>query len=276
MLSGPKRTMLQRNQVYDIMGLNLMTGKYGIEIEVEGQNLPGAIPGWEVHREGSLRGEAMEYVTRGAISDDDLPRYLSALTRELERNNADINDTYRAGTHVHYNMLQRTADSVIKAIILWTILEPLFLKYCGKNRDGNLFCVSSYDTGDMPAWLTRHYMNVERGRSVFGNVGRGKYSALNTNCLSSLGTLECRAYPSTVDPVKITEFCQIVDCILKERDDHPKTWVKKADTDPHGFLNEIFPESIVTQLEQHCVPSLLGFGAETGFLLSKIYEEYMG
>jgi hypothetical protein len=276
MLSGPKRTMLQRETIARHLDRGVLDGKYGIEIEVEGRNLPESIPGWETHREGSLRGEAMEYVTIGAISDQNLPRYLGALTRQLTQYESRVNDTYRAGVHVHYNMLGRTFDSVIRSIILWSIVEPVFLKYCGKNRDGNLFCVSSYDTGDMPQWLTRFYEGVNRGSGLFQRIGRGKYSSLNSNCLGNLGTLECRAFPTTVDPEKITEFCKIVDCLLQNRDFHPSHWVTMADRQPEQMLNDIFGEELSQKFSGFCTPSLLGFGAETGFLLNEVYTEYMG
>lgn len=276
MLSGPKRTMLQRETVAHHLDRRILEGKYGIEIEVEGSHLPDSIPGWIVHREGSLRGEAMEYVTSGPISDENLPRYLSALTRQLTQFESRINDTYRAGVHVHYNMLTRSIDSTIKSIILWSIIEPVFLKYCGRNRDGNLFCASSYDTGDMPQWLTRFYEGVSRGSGLFQRMGRGKYSALNSSCLGNLGTLECRAFPTTVDPVKITEFCKIVDCLLQQRDEHPSHWVAMADKQPQLLLDTIFGEELSQRFSGFCTPSLLGFGAETGFLLNEVYTEYMG
>ena len=54
----------------------------GIEIEMEGHNLNfSGNPGWFMKGDGSLRGDSMEYIIRGAKRPEDVPKYLNKLIK---------------------------------------------------------------------------------------------------------------------------------------------------------------------------------------------------
>lgn len=275
MLTEKKRTFLKATTIASLMGIEPKVGQYGVEIELEGRRLPKVIRGWNSHAEGSLRGEAIEYVTAGAYSAKDLAVALDFLTATFNANQTQAEPSYRAGVHIHYNVNSRTVDSVLRSIVLWIILEPIFLKLCGKERDGNLFCMSTYDTGDVHLWFRRLFKGAESGMiaGIHRYFARGKYSALNTDTLNTIGTLECRAFPSTVDKDTILGWADLLDRILKDTPLHPQEMIECANKDPLAFLIMIFGKEM--KLPEDCI-SLLGFGVEHAFLMANTYTEYMG
>ena len=118
----------------------VVNADFGVEIEVEGFNLPLKITGWNTHNEGSLRGEGREFVTRGAVTREGLAKCMYFLKKTLEQNNSIVAEqSHRASTHIHINMQERSAFDVLGSVVIFSLLEPLFMRLCGPNRDGNLF-----------------------------------------------------------------------------------------------------------------------------------------
>lgn len=245
-------------------------GKFGVEIEVEGQNLPQNVPGWVVHKEPSLRGAAAEYVTNGAVSRRGLEGCMELLEAQFKLNGAKPRDTYRAGIHIHYNMQKRNLLSIVQAVIRWTMVEPVFMKWMGKNRDGNLFCLPNYDCGDNALWFAKVCASRNLG-IFFGNFTRGKYAGLNTDPLTKFGTLEGRCFPSVVNAEKILLWCDMVDAILGPTETTPLEEFDKANMNPEEFLKDIFGK-LPVEFPTNAV-SLVGFGLEQALPLVNIYEE---
>lgn len=269
MLTTKQKAMFLQPVSYFVEDYYPQKGLFGVELEIEGDSLPKRVEGWIIHEEGSLRGEAAEYVTEGAYDRLTLATALDYLDTAFQSKKSKASDSYRAGVHIHYNMQSRTLDSALRAVIMYTLVEPIFLKLCGKQRDGNLFCLSAYDTGDIHFWLERLYQNHHNPSS---RLGRGKYASLNTDPLTRFGTLECRAFPTAWSKDQILFFADLLDDILKEHDMHPKEMLRQAQRETPEFLSKIFGGRELPQAAH----SLLGFGVEQVFLLSKIYTEYMG
>lgn len=274
MLSSGLKSGLKTVKLHQSLGNSTpKKGSFGVELEIEGVELPLRIEGWAVHNEGSLRGHAREYVTAGAFDREHLSVLLDVLTSTFQAYGSRPRFSYRAGTHIHKNMQTRTPDSIIRSIILWCIVEPLFLKLCGPNRDGNLFCLSAYDTGEMHIWLRnvfREYQENQNHHRVF--LQRGKYASLNVDQLYGFGTLEVRALANSWDKNEILRWCDYIDAILKDHEMHPNEMIRQADTEPENFLRKIFGD---LELPGNRI-SLLGFGIEQAFPLADIYSEYMG
>jgi hypothetical protein len=251
-------------------GWDSKEGLFGVELEVEGRRLPADVFGWVNHADASLRGEAQEYVSHGPVNLQTLGLILDNFDTACTNQRTVINPSYRASTHVHYNVLWRPILDIIRQVIFFTAFEPVILSMCGPTRNGNLFCMSSYDTGDYPRWLasvlTCRQVNLKK---VFS---RGKYSALNVNPVMTQGTLEFRAFPTYVSKEETLKWCRlihkilsypikgsasdIIDLVLKRREEYVEYFFSLADL-PGNWQ------------------SLIGFGCEHAWPMAAIFDEHV-
>ena len=119
-------------------------GLIGIEIECEGTNLPhNAFPTpapWAPHQDGSLRGEACEFVLAEPRQHSTIRNDLGILSRYLAK--ATLKFSNRTSVHVHINVQQLTLVQLYNLICLYAIFEDALVKFSGDaDRDGNLFCL---------------------------------------------------------------------------------------------------------------------------------------
>ena len=182
-------------------------GTFGVELEYEGKKLPKTIPGWVGKKEGSLRGEAIEYALDAPVVMADLSGRLDRLFNGVKAVGGEIILTPRASTHIHMNIQRETFLDILNFILVFTILEPVIFRLCGPERNGNLFCLPSYETGDLPAWVAS-YRDLVRKGDIGYLMNRGKYASLNTNTLSQFGSLEARCFPNTDKKEKILQWAQ--------------------------------------------------------------------
>lgn len=83
--------------IRDIFRRNPVKGDIGIEIEAEGVNLPQLRTPWKCEHDGSLRGEAIEYVFAKPLMLPEAYKALVKLDAAFTENNAVVADTGRAG-----------------------------------------------------------------------------------------------------------------------------------------------------------------------------------
>ena len=184
-------------------------GDFGLEIEVEGYNLPRKIDKWwHVEQDGSLRGqENAEYVLNTPLNYVELKKALYHLKDCYKKAKARIDDTVTAGIHVHLNVQDNTLYEMVKIITLYYCLENLLIKYCGESREGNHFCLRAKDSDFI-------IDNIVTGLSTnrFNNlcIPDYRYSALNLASLSKFGSVEFRAFKTTDDMDNILEWCSIL------------------------------------------------------------------
>ena len=172
-------------------------GDVGIEIEVEGVNLPRVGKYWRMEKDGSLRGpENMEYVLDKPMSLKDAYKALKYLSVSYNKNKTDVHDTVRAGVHVHVNVQHLNIKQLFNFITLYLILEELLVKFCGEFRQGNLFCLRSSDA----SFLLQRLKQAARGKRFDLLVDDGlRYSSMNVKALGTYGSLEFRAMRGTRD-----------------------------------------------------------------------------
>lgn len=183
------------------------TDEIGIEIEVEGEGLPTDIPSyWEVHHDGSLRGESAEYVLKEPIKRKNVLPFLEYLKGKLR--NSVIHDSIRTSVHVHINMAEKTILQVYVILIVYFILENLIIELAGKNRIGNLFCLRLKDAEYL---LDQLIIAAQKDSyKVFLNEQTLRYAAVNVCALSKFNSLEFRAMRGTTDPEIISEWVEIL------------------------------------------------------------------
>ena len=189
----------------------------GIEIEMEGQNLnfPNN-PGWFMKGDGSLRGDSMEYIIRGAKKPEDVPKYLDKLIRALMINNLErgvapavLTPSDRCGVHIHVNVQHNTFFEVFNFIFLYLMLEKVLVEYCGESRTGNLFCLRSSD-----AEYFIDKMIMCRKNSDFEHLFPGRdtlrYASVNPGAIYKFGSVEFRALRTPKDLTTIYEWVKIL------------------------------------------------------------------
>jgi len=165
----------------------------GIEIELESDitPFPTAPAGWNSHVDNSLKSKfSKEYVSK-PIKFEDVEKYIHRLQNKLQKSNCNILDSVRPGVHIHLNMLPSTLGQVINTTLTYLAMERTLVKFCGHNREGNLFCLRSSDAKYLLYILGR----AIRGPEYFSDLHTDniRYSSVNLNSIFKHGTLEFRA-----------------------------------------------------------------------------------
>jgi hypothetical protein len=186
-------------------------GEIGVEVEVEGTGLPtGEMKNWNVTRDGSLRGEAYEYVFKSPISRENVPNAISELYKALSK--AKVIDSGRAGVHVHVNIRDLDAQELFSFILLYVVFENVLIEMCGEDRKGNLFCLRADDAEYLLIKMTELFKTID-----FSTVAtdRIRYSGVNLTAIRKYGSLEFRSLPSPVAEDKLNLW---VNLLLKLKD----------------------------------------------------------
>jgi hypothetical protein len=246
--------------------------RYGLELELEGAGFPPPPDGWTDHPDGSLRN-GVEYVLSSPHDFSGLGNRIKALNDALKSNGTIINNSYRAGTHIHVNIQNELYCTILGLIILEAIIEPVLLRLCGDTRNGSYFCLPTYDTGELPLNFENLLQEIETGMAP--QPRRGKYACLNTDPISSFGTLEFRCFPASHDADQIMTWVGWVENMLTlVKDQSDMTfWDLYLSFKHNGeeLLRRIFPD---VNLGLACAPQttreLLDLGLETGYELVRM------
>lgn len=203
---------MNRTVAYRFFDNQQITGEVGIEIELEGTPLPTTVRAakdtpnyWRVETDGSLRGEAREYVLDNPIHRNEINPALSQLYTALKK--ATLEDSGRAGVHVHINVRDLTFVQMYNFVMLYLVFEKVLVKFCGESREGNLFCLRSVDA----EYLLYLLIKVIRNGSV-GDLGTNeiRYASINLTALRKYGSLEFRAMRSPVEQEVIEDWAGVL------------------------------------------------------------------
>lgn len=174
----------------------------GIEIEVEGENLPSRVgESWRVDRDGSLRGESYEYVSK-PIKYKELTSTLNQLKDAYRRTGAVVHESIRAGVHVHRNVQDFTPVQLFNLSISYFAIEDLLMKWAGESREGNHFCLRAKD-GEFVLFQLQRVADTRMIKHL--NTDTIRYCSLNLFSLFKYGTVEFRGMRGTanLDAIKI-------------------------------------------------------------------------
>lgn len=236
--------------------LKAQSGEVGIEIEMEGTHLPTIVPGWKVVKEGSLHAGGKEYVFALPVSRHYVPTKLDTLKEEFKAAGSVLNPSLQCGIHVHLNVQQYTYMQVLTFICLYLVFERTLVKWCGAEREGNLFCLRAEDADFIIEKLIK-----SRQTNSFRNVlypDQLRYASINLDALSKYGSLEFRAMYTPVDFVGPTLTWLKVLLAIKdasERYSEPKEIVEAlSEHGPIAFaeaiLGEMYQEFATPTIEQ--------------------------
>jgi hypothetical protein len=172
------------------------TGLLGVEIEVEGGNLPRHLRHWNREHDGSLKG-GIEFVLKRPMSLLGVRQAILEMKKSIKYNSSHIKDSVRAGVHVHVNMQKESKEQLFNTIVMWAIFEDILLTRCGKYRKGNLFCLPLSKSDNVVRAL-RKFARVGASASLL-NSEDYRYCALNVCSLRRYGSLEFRALRTSPD-----------------------------------------------------------------------------
>ena len=193
-------------KLLDILALPKQAGDFGIEIEVEGENLP-AVDNlyWKTEHDGSLRN-GMEYIFKKPKALKDVPALLRVLNKQFDEAEAKLSFSFRTSVHVHMNVQELTYQQILNTIYTYLLLEAPLINFCGEERKGNRFCLRLEDAeGAMEVFN----MLFSRGERSFREIGQDyvRYASINIEALRKYGSLEFRAMQGNVDVKRITTWC---------------------------------------------------------------------
>lgn len=265
---------LAKKPVHEVFGVSKKIADVGIELEVEGVNLPGHAPHWTAKSEGSLQS-GIEYITK-PIKVDAVEVYVDNLRKFIaEQYGSQIKPSYRCSTHIHMNVSATNLEDALGFVVVFTMFEPLMLSLCGNQRDGNLFCMSSYDTGEVISSFDQMCKTFDQIKNRGWGFERGKYSALNFGRLADLGTLEARCFPLSMEGKTVKKWCEWLlsmrDMATSEPDKTFRELWKKVRQNPSWYAQKVFGT------EYYTVPnasSMIDMGTETAYELTRVLKKW--
>lgn len=166
----------------------------GVEIEVEDCTHLACSPmGWEMDRDGSLRGEyALEYKTLFPCSLETAWGRLQGWKAMVDNVRAQykkaFNFSERTSIHVHVDVRDLRLSQIKNIVKLYLIFERSFFDKVGRHRRHNIFCVPVSES----VATQRYFIRAENWMRKWE-----KYAALNIAPVRHFGTVEFRAMAGT-------------------------------------------------------------------------------
>lgn len=202
--------------------------RVGVELEWEFRqpNLWPPRSGWERKTENSLRN-GCEYVFCAPTEMSDAWLLLQRQCTPPDKREPLLL-SQRCSTHIHIDVLPLTMREILTYLALLAVIEPFLLETLGRQRNGNLFCSSAYETDGMDLFLSHLEKKAFGRRGVLFHVPNGtrKYTTLNTDTISTFGSIEVRCFPGSGDAAEIYRWV----CALMATRDEATKW-----RDPHEF-----------------------------------------
>lgn len=201
-------------RVSEVLDCRKQNGLFGVEIEVEGANLPtDPIGGWNKVDDGSLRGEfprtRCENVFRGPVPKDQAKYLITALAKA--HSEANVLMSFRTSVHVHMNVQPLFQCELSTLLYLYVLMEPMLIKFCGDERIGNRFCLRCIDAESV---IDNMIHIARRGAEVAHRIGgEQRYSAINLAAIAKYGSVEFRGMRGTLDVDTLHKWLDILDAL---------------------------------------------------------------
>lgn len=198
---------MHNKDIAAIMGFDPLVEGIGIEIEMEtlsNKEFP-TVDGWRRTHDGSLRGNSVEYVFSSPASHTEYKTLLGKLRKKLSDKDIQIEDSIRAGVHVHVNVRDLTFEEMINFILTYWCIEIPLMKFCGESRVSNLFCLRLVDAEGVAGIISEVVRNPKRNLNLL-NSDSLRYSGCNVRSLYQYGTIEFRGMKTYPDLSRIEEF----------------------------------------------------------------------
>lgn len=208
--------------VHGLYGVQNIKGiRFGIELELEGCEIEFGqhenLSKWTVVEDGSLRNNGREFVSR-ILRPSDMDKALQEL-EEVFSQFPQTHASFRCGTHIHYNVSDRSLKEAIGFLIISLLFESVLVAAFSPERRESVFCVSWSDTVGLSSiirrWRSGNYANA----IAHAISNSGKYRTINILPMQRYGTIEFRMFPSTTDTKELKTFVEVlvrIDNLYKE------------------------------------------------------------
>ena len=235
-------------KLFQIIGFQRKKGNFGIEIEVEGENMVPLLNSeyWNVENDGSLRGAfpagSSEYVLKGPLDINKCELALQELSDHLRK--FKLNFSFRTSVHVHLNVQDLTEKQLLALIYTYYLLEEPLVNYCGKERKGNRFCLRLQDAEGILDFVQE--LAREGVKSIFGiPQDKLRYAGLNLASIAKYGSLEFRSMKGNIDVNYIMNWLRAIQKLEKfalKIGDAVDVYNHFIDREPVQFLSDVLEE----------------------------------
>lgn len=201
---------------------NNLPGTIGLELEIEATRaLPrdGSLDAiyaptthamWRSVQDGSLRGEAREYIFSQPCAREEVKDMVEKLFKVFDAMKVGINNSNRCSTHVHINMKGKRINQLTSIVALWGTFEEALIAWCGEERKVNHFCLSMQDASTVVDEWT-NYLRMGRFNGMGEDRHGLKYHALNILTLFTKGSLEFRCGGAANEPQRVITWATFLD-----------------------------------------------------------------
>lgn len=229
----------------------------GLELELEGCSSTFMVKNklWEIKGDNSLRNvngfDPFELVFSMPLSGKDLTQAVDDLN-VINKLKVKPVLSSRTSLHAHLDVRDLTLYQFLKLLISYTVFERSLFKFCGIERENNIFCLPFYkaegaifEEFSIPYIISKHIKNLSRESY--------RYSALNLASLNKFGTVEFRHMGGTWDTTKIRDWVNIIMCLKKYAISDDSTKIKELPTlfSAKGFVQcskEVFGEYYTSKI----------------------------
>lgn len=189
-------------------------GDIGIEIEMEGTGMEyptGPVANiWNAKADHSMKGPGLEYYLASPVPRDQVKGAIKDLKDYWKLVGAKPKPTNCDAVHVHMNCRDLTLDQTMCFILLLVMLEDILVKWCGEEREGNLFCMRARDAEN---FLTVLRSVLIAGKFTGLSMEYLKYANINIAPLGHFGSVEIRCMQTPKDITMVTTWVNILCCI---------------------------------------------------------------
>jgi hypothetical protein len=232
---------------------NTAKGDFGIEIEMECNDvLPRTGAFYDEFfyddEEHSLKNNGYEFVFPKPENRKKSLEKLAYLSDYMKEQKVQIIPTIRASTHVHLNMTDSTVGDVYKLAALYYPLETVLTRFCGQDRQNNLFCLRARDASFQLECLEKAVTTQDIN---FLHTDDLRYSALNFQSLFKYGSLEFRALKTLPDFTNVPMWLDIITRLKTVSKNNFDVWGMTGEMSLYGpslWLEKVFGKVIADAL----------------------------
>lgn len=225
---------------------------YGLELELEGRNVAmdgAAVRGWTQHRDGSLRGESIEYVFANPAPYEDSQARVKSLFKKFHENKVALRNSYRCSTHMHINMGDKPVSKLFNMFVVFTIIEELLEAHmAGEGREGNLFCLMNRDA-EQTIKLFSDSLEAQSFAAFHNDL---RYAAMNLASLNKFGTVEFRSMRGADDAesvqIWLTMLHELYDFVVNKMAGPVELIESMSRLGHREWLANIFSEDVLRRL----------------------------
>lgn len=230
--------------IKDLINVGAVEGDVGIEVEMEGMQLPKELRGsmWRVEHDASLGGhDNAEYVLRRPAKLSKVGEALTQLSRKFKDFESTLQPSVRAGVHVHLNVQQMELTEVANLVTLYLVVEDLLLEVCGEGRQSNLFCLKGCEAEYMLYRAAEFFKTKELGYIADDEI---RYSGINLAAIPKYGSVEFRSLRTPTDLSEIDIWVKSLhhlSVVAKEYENPTEILKGYSDFDPKSFIKKVLP-----------------------------------